>query len=65
MPIDIQRIVSHVDVQTGDTPMSNGDLDRLAKLVLARLRELERSDVRHREATDLRNQASPPRWRGQ
>jgi hypothetical protein len=64
MPIDIQRLVSRVDVQTGETPMSNGEIDRLAKLVLARLRDLERSDARHREATDLRAQASPPRWRG-
>jgi hypothetical protein len=65
MPIDIQRIVSRVDVQTGETQMNNGDLDRLAKLVLARLRELERSDARHRDATVLRDQVSPPRWRGQ
>lgn len=65
MPIDIQRVVSRVDVQTGETSLSEAEIDRLAKLVLARLRDLEQVDARYREATDLRPQASPPRWRGQ
>ena len=65
MPIEIQRLVSRVDVQPGEARLSEVEIDQITRRVVARLRDLERADARQREATDLRPQASPPPWRGE
>jgi hypothetical protein len=59
MPIHIEELSSEVAVVDGGFPLTDGQLERVAAIVLARLKERERSAARRRDVQELRRSVVP------
>lgn len=60
MPIYVETLSSDVTVVEGELPLSEAQLERLARLVLRRLEEQQRAAQKVYQATRLRERAAPP-----
>jgi len=60
VPIHIDNLTSRVHVSTGELPLTDQQLTRLAELVAARLAAQAKRDAAAAEATELRRSAAPP-----
>ena len=54
MPVQIDELTSEVTVMDGEMPLSPAQVEKLIKLVMARLEERKRREKQRREATTLR-----------
>jgi|WetSurMetagenome_2_1015567.scaffolds.fasta_scaffold736187_2 hypothetical protein len=59
MPVHIEEMNVDMQVSDGELPLSEAQIERLIKLVLARLERNQRNKEGVREATSLRVQAAP------
>jgi hypothetical protein len=59
MPVHIEEMNVDMQVSDGELPLSEAQIERLIKLVLARLERNQRNNEGIREATSLRVQAAP------
>jgi len=59
MPVHIEEMNVEMQVSDGELPLSEAQIERLIKLVLARLERKQRNREGTREATSLRTQAAP------
>lgn len=60
MPVHVEELTSEVTVAEGELPLTPEQIEKLVRLVLARLDARGRDAERAGEATRLRRQASPP-----
>ncbi len=60
MPVHVEEMNMEVQVADGELPLTEAQIERLAKIVLSRLERKQREAGRIREATTLRTQAAPP-----
>ena len=60
MPVHIDEMSSEVMVVQGELPLTMMQIDKLAKLVMARIAEKAKEGQRNREATQLKRQSSAP-----
>ena len=60
MPVHIDEMSSEVTVFEGELPMTAAQIDKLACVVMSRIAEKQRSEMKSREATELRRQSSAP-----
>jgi hypothetical protein len=60
VPIHIDNLTSRVHVATGELPLTDEQLTKLAELVAARLATQAKQTAAAAEATELRRSAAPP-----
>jgi hypothetical protein len=60
MPVHLQELVSEVTVVAGDLPLTEPQIERLVKIVIKRLAEMQLDASRVHAATKLRRQSSSP-----
>jgi hypothetical protein len=60
MPVHVEELSSEVTVMDGEMPLSPAQVDRLVKLVIARLDERKKSASQRREATEMRPDSTSP-----
>jgi hypothetical protein len=60
VPIHIEELSSEVAVVDGGLPLTERQLDRIAAIVLAKLKEQQRTAERRREVQKLRRSVVPP-----
>ena len=60
MPLHIEKMTSDVAVQDGDLSLTQGQIDKLVALVIAKLEERARDAQKSRAAKKLTRQASRP-----
>lgn len=58
MPLHINEITSNVEVTGGDTLITGGEIDKIVRIVLARVKEELEHEKRVLEETTIREQAS-------
>ena len=54
MPVQINELTSDVTVMDGEMPLSTAQIEKLVKLVMARMAECKRREAQRREATAIR-----------
>ncbi len=59
MPVHVEEMNVDIQVADGELPLTEAQLERLAKIILGRLERQQRESSRIREATALRTQAAP------
>jgi hypothetical protein len=59
MPVHVEEMTSEVAAASGDVPLSDSQLERLATLVMRRIEDKRRAERAQDESTRLRPTAAP------
>jgi hypothetical protein len=60
MPVHIEEMTSEITIVEGEFPLTLAQIDKLTKLVIKRIGELQKDEEKSRAATKLKRQASRP-----
>lgn len=60
MPVQIEELSSDVSLVEGDLPLTEAQIEKLAKLILKKLTDKQQDALRMKEATKLKRQSSTP-----
>lgn len=58
MPLNVNEITSNVEVTGGETPINNGHIEKIVRVVLERVKEDLDHQMRILEESAIRDQAS-------
>jgi hypothetical protein len=59
MPVHIENLATQVDAFEGELPLSRAQIERLVKLVIARIEEQQRVQRAREESSRIRAEATP------